>query len=83
MELLIYQRIKVMIEINKIKLFDTQELSSLLNLSECSVANLRKKGLLRYTRIGRKLYSSEEALMDYLNGVENKEALHTDRRVKK
>lgn len=58
-----------MLEIKNVKLYDTEELAALLNVSKPTISKLRKNGLIKYTRIGKKLYTSEQALNDYLNGV--------------
>lgn len=58
-----------MLEIKNVKLYDTAELAALLNVSIPTISKLRNRGKLKYTRIGRKLYTSEQALNDYLNGV--------------
>lgn len=54
--------------INGFKMFNTQELSELLDVSPATISIMRKKGLLPHTRIGRNYYTSEEALAEYLNG---------------
>lgn len=58
-----------MLEIKGIKLYTSQELAAMLNVSTQTITKLRKKRLIRSTRIGRKLYTSEEAIKDYLQGV--------------
>ena len=58
-----------MLEIKNVKLYDPAELAALLNVSIPTISKLRNRGKLKYTRIGRKLYMSEQALNDYLNGV--------------
>lgn len=55
--------------INGIKMFTTTEISELLGITTTSVANKRKKGLLPSVMIGHRIYTSEQALSDYLNGV--------------
>lgn len=57
-----------MITINEVKLYDTQELATMLNVNRSTISKLRVKGLIKFTRIGRRLYTSEEALRLYLNG---------------
>lgn len=54
--------------INDVKLFSTKELSNLLGVSERTISIMRINGVLPYTRIGRGLFTSEEALAEYLNG---------------
>lgn len=58
-----------MLEIQGVKLYDTQDLAAMLNVSRTTVSSLRNRGKLKYTRIGKKLYTSEEALREYLNGI--------------
>jgi len=54
--------------INGIKMFSTAELQELLGVSSRTISIMRTNGVLPYTRIGRGLYTSEEALAEYLNG---------------
>lgn len=54
--------------INGIKMFSTEELRELLGVSLRTITMMRTDGVLPYTRIGRGLYTSEEALAEYLNG---------------
>lgn len=58
-----------MLEIQGIKLYDTQELAAMLNVSRTTISSLRNKGKLKFTRIGKKRYTSEESLREYLNGI--------------
>ncbi len=58
-----------MIEINGVKLYDSSELATMLNVSRVTIGRLRKRGKLKFTRVGKKLYSSDQALNDYLNGI--------------
>lgn len=57
-----------MIEIQGIKLYDNDELLKMLNSTPNTLTKLRRDGKLGFCRIGKKLYTSEEALRDYLNG---------------
>ncbi len=54
--------------INGIKMFSTEELQKLLGVTSRTISIMRTNGILPYTRIGRGLYTSEEALAEYLNG---------------
>lgn len=54
--------------INGIKMFNTKELKELLDVTDRTLSLMRANGVLPYTRIGRGLYTSEEALAEYLNG---------------
>lgn len=49
-------------------MFSTAELQELLGVSSRTISIMRTNGVLPYTRIGRGLYTSEEALAEYLNG---------------
>lgn len=53
--------------VNGTKMFTTDELKELLGISTATIANMRRKGILPSTRIGRTIYTSEECLRDYLN----------------
>lgn len=54
--------------VNGIKMFSTTELSKLLGVTTRTISLMRLKGLLPYTQMGRAIYTSEQALSDYLNG---------------
>lgn len=54
--------------VNGMKLFSTPEVCELLGVTGASVSRMRKKGLLHSIRMGRAIYTSEQALSDYLNG---------------
>lgn len=72
-----------MINIYGIKLYETEELAKLLNVSNHAITTLRKKGLIRYTRIGKKLYTSEDALLAYLQGTLGETPSKTDEQADK
>lgn len=55
--------------VNGIKMFNSKELQELLGVSYNTLAKLRKSGQLRSARLGKSLYTSEQSLTDYLNGV--------------
>ena len=57
-----------MITIDGVKLYDTQELATMLNVNRSTISKLRVRGQIKFTRIGRRLYTSEGALRLYLNG---------------
>ena len=57
-----------MITIDGIKLYTRQELAQMLNVGESTIGSYHRKGTLRYVMIGKRLYTSEEALKDFLNG---------------
>ncbi|MCD8295358.1 MAG: helix-turn-helix domain-containing protein [Clostridia bacterium] len=56
-------------EINGLKLYDTREVADLFNITPISVTKMRAKGVIRSVRIGRRKYTSEESIRDYLNGL--------------
>lgn len=59
-----------MIEINGLKMYDSDELAELLGVKKSRVYQLRRRGLIRSVYLeGKKLYTSEQSVMDYLNGL--------------
>lgn len=56
-------------EIQGMKLYTSEEVAEMLGCSQQTLSRLRKTGKLRATQIGNRLYSSEEAIKDYLNGI--------------
>ena len=57
-----------MLVVDGIKLYDRGELAAMLNVGITTIANYHKRGELRKVMIGKRVYSSEEALRDFLNG---------------
>lgn len=57
-----------MLVIDGIKLYDRKELAQMLGVGITTIGNYHKRGELRKVTIGRRLYSSEDALRDFLNG---------------
>lgn len=58
-----------MIEINGLKMYDTDDLAELLGITKSGVYNIRRRGLIRSVSLGGKLYTSEKVVMDFLNGL--------------
>ncbi len=54
--------------INGVKLYTTREVATLLGVGIPTIANYRKQGNLKSTMLGGKIYISEKALEEYLNG---------------
>lgn len=52
------------------KLWTEAELAAHLQVSEGTVVRERKRGRLKYTRIGTKIRFSEEQIQEYLKGQE-------------
>ena len=61
-----------MIEINGIKMYDSEEVTALFNVTRPTLQRLRRDGLITSVNIGRKKYTSEEMIRDYLNGKTQK-----------
>lgn len=55
-------------EIQGVKLYDMNEVAEMLNISKRTITTMMQKGQLLNTRIGRKIFISEESIKDYLNG---------------
>lgn len=77
-----------MMTIDGVKLYDRKELASMLNVGIATIANYQKRGELRRVQIGKRVYSSEEALRDFLNGripelAAIRQALEKESRTKK
>ena len=56
-------------QINGIKMFSSKEIRELLGISVQALSGLRRKGLIRSVRMWGELYTSEQSLNDYLNGL--------------
>lgn len=57
-----------MLVVDGLKLYTRKELASMLNVGITTIMNYQNKGELRSVKIGKAIYSSEEALRDFLNG---------------
>jgi Helix-turn-helix domain len=57
-----------MLVVDGIKLYTRAELASMLNVGLATISNYHRRGELRKVTIGKRVYSSEEALRDFLNG---------------
>lgn len=55
-------------EANGTKLYDVDELSAMLGVHRLNIYKAIREQKLRAVRLGRRLYATEEALRDYLNG---------------
>ena len=64
-----------MLNIENIKLYTVSEVANLMNVTATTVYAIIKRGALRRTKIGARIYISEDSLLDYLKGsfVESKQ----------
>ncbi|MCD8295547.1 MAG: helix-turn-helix domain-containing protein [Clostridia bacterium] len=64
-----------MIEIDGMKMYDSEETAKLFNITIAALARWRKKGIIRSVYIGKKKYTSEQTIRDFLNGLIEPKAL--------
>lgn len=57
-----------MLVVDGLKLYTRKELASMLNVGVTTIMNYQNRGELRSVKIGKAIYSSEEALREFLNG---------------
>lgn len=62
------------IQIGDIVAYDVHELSELLQLQERTVREYIASGKLRGRKLGKRWYVSQEALREFFNGQEEREA---------
>lgn len=57
-----------MLEIQGIKLYTAKEVATLCGCAVSTIVRLRREGKLRSTRLARKIYYSEQGVLEYLTG---------------
>lgn len=57
-----------MIDIDGIKMYTSKELAELTGVSLPTITKWRRKGLITSVWIGKKKYTSEQSLRDFLTG---------------
>ena len=57
-----------MLHIENIKLYTVAEVATLMNVTATTVYAMVKRGAIRRTKIGTRIYVSEDSLLDYLKG---------------
>jgi len=60
-----------MIKIGDIKAYDVQELAKLFDMTPQSVRKFIREGRIKGRKVGTRWYVTEEAIRDYLMGVDN------------
>jgi len=60
-----------MIQIGDIKAYDVQEIAKALNMTPQSVRKFIREGRIKGRKVGTRWYVTEEAIRDYLMGVDN------------
>ncbi len=58
-----------MVEINGVKMYDGEEVAALFNICPSTLAKMRAEGKILSVKLGRRKYTSEQSIRDYLNGV--------------
>lgn len=57
-----------MLVVDGLKLYTRKDLASMLNVGLSTIMNYQRRGELRSVKVGKAIYSSEEALREFLNG---------------
>lgn len=60
-----------MIQIGDIKAYDVQEIAKLFDMTPQSVRKFIREGRIKGRKVGTRWYVTEEAIRDYLMGVDN------------
>jgi len=60
-----------MIKIGDIKAYDVQELAKLFDMTPQSIRKFIREGRIKGRKVGTRWYVTEEAIRDYLMGVDN------------
>lgn len=60
-----------MIQIGDIKAYDVQEIAKLFDMTPQSIRKFIREGRIKGRKVGTRWYVTEEAIRDYLMGVDN------------
>jgi hypothetical protein len=60
-----------MIEIGDIKAYDVQEIAKMFDMTPQSIRKFIREGRIKGRKVGTRWYVTEEAIRDYLMGVDN------------
>jgi len=60
-----------MIEIGDIKAYDVQEIARIFDMTPQSIRKFIREGRIKGRKVGTRWYVTEEAIRDYLMGVDN------------
>jgi excisionase family DNA binding protein len=60
-----------MIQIGDIKAYDVQEIAKLFDMTPQSIRRFLREGRIKGRKVGTRWYVTEEAIRDYLMGVDN------------
>jgi len=60
-----------MIEIGNIKAYDVQEIAKMFDMTPQSIRKFIREGRIKGRKVGTRWYVTEEAIRDYLMGVDN------------
>jgi len=60
-----------MIEIGDIKAYDVQEIAKMFDMTPQSIRRFIREGRMKGRKVGTRWYVTEEAIRDYLMGVDN------------
>lgn len=57
-----------MLQFENTKLYTDTEVAVMLNMNPQTIGSLRRRGKIRFTKVGRNCYIPEDALKEYLQG---------------
>ena len=60
-----------MIQIGDIKAYDVQEIAKMFDMTPQSIRKFIREGRIKGRKVGTRWYVTEEAIRDYLMGVDN------------
>jgi len=58
-------------QIGDIKFYDVQEIAKIFDMTPQSIRKFLKEGRIKGRKVGTRWYVTEEAIRDYLMGVDN------------
>jgi excisionase family DNA binding protein len=67
-----------MIEIGDIKAYDVQEIAKMFDMTPQSIRKFIREGRIKGRKVGTRWYVTEEAIREYLLGIDNEKAANKE-----
>jgi len=65
-------------QIGDIKFYDVQEIAKIFNMTPQSIRKFLKEGRIKARKVGTRWYVTEEAMREYLLGIDNEKAANKE-----
>jgi len=65
-------------QIGDIKFYDVQEIAKIFDMTPQSIRKFLKEGRIKARKVGTRWYVTEEAMREYLLGIDNEKAANKE-----